>query len=94
MSTVAVDLVCCCLFFRDIVSLAGDMNELEDRTDLVSDGLATLTEAAEYLRVGKTTLYEMMANGEIPYCKVRKARRIPWKSLMEYAASSLNIAEE
>jgi excisionase family DNA binding protein len=60
-----------------------------DRDELVADGLATIPEGAAYLRVSRATMYELMGRGELPYCLIGRARRIPWRALREYAAQCL-----
>jgi hypothetical protein len=39
--------------------------------ELVAEGAVTPKEAARLMGVGLKTLYEMMANGEMPYCRAR-----------------------
>jgi excisionase family DNA binding protein len=57
--------------------------------DLAADGLASLREAGRFLSVSRTTLYELMNDGALPYCKIRGARRIPWAALKAFAAESI-----
>jgi excisionase family DNA binding protein len=52
--------------------------------DLAADGLASLGEAGQFLRVSRTTLYELMTDGTLAYCKIRGARRIPWQALKKF----------
>jgi excisionase family DNA binding protein len=46
-------------------------------------------EAAKFLRLSRTTVYEMMDRGELRYAKFGKSRRIPWAALKALAAESL-----
>jgi excisionase family DNA binding protein len=57
--------------------------------NLVDDGLATVPEAAEFLRLSCGTVYNLMERGELRYCKIGKNRRIPWVELKRLAAASL-----
>lgn len=61
-------------------------NELRE---VVADGMATVREASEFLAIGKSLLYEMMAKGELLYAKIHGRRCIPWRALRELAASKL-----
>jgi excisionase family DNA binding protein len=56
---------------------------------LVEDGLVTVSEAAGFLRLSRSTLYTMMDSGEIAYVKIHRARRIPKRALIELAAREL-----
>jgi excisionase family DNA binding protein len=57
--------------------------------DILADGLQTVEAAADFLAVGKTTLYKAMERGELPYVKIGRARRIPRRALLNYAANNL-----
>ena len=48
--------------------------------------LVTPREAAEALRVGRTTLYKLLGTGELKSVTVGRARRIRWTDLVSYAA--------
>ena len=60
-----------------------------DPDELLDDGLLRVPEAAELLAVGKSTIYLLMENGEIPYVRVRGARRIPKRAVTEFAKARL-----
>jgi len=49
----------------------------------------TAKEAAEFLRLGLTKVYELMNEGVIPYCKFGKSRRIPKQALVKLVKESL-----
>jgi excisionase family DNA binding protein len=57
--------------------------------DLVSEGLMTVREAAEFLGLSRSTVYELMESGELSFAKIRKSRRIPRKAVTELAASRI-----
>ena len=66
----------------------------EDRESLVADGLMTVTEAAGFLSLSRSTLYTLMDSGRLPYVRIvcngrRAARRIPRKALVALAAAQL-----
>ncbi len=62
---------------------------VESKQNLVADGLVSLGEAAEFLGVSRSTLYVLMDNGCLKYCKIGGARRIPRRALVELAERSL-----
>jgi excisionase family DNA binding protein len=50
-------------------------NDMNDNEKL--DRLAySVTEAAQVLSLGKTTVYGLMASGKLPYCEIGSLRRI------------------
>src|SRR5207247_2220522 len=53
------------------------------------EGFATVTEACQYLRVSRATLYKIMEEGDLQYAKMRRSRRIHWSALRAYAQKSL-----
>lgn len=68
-----------------------DMTEEE----LVADGLCTPKEAWEFLGIGHTSLYRMMAEGEIPFVVLLSGvRRIPKAALKRIAAERLVVAKK
>ena len=58
----------------------------------VSEGFASLREAAEYLCLCRATLYKLMDGGELAYARFGRSRRVPWAALKEFAAKSLTPA--
>ena len=57
--------------------------------ELVNDGLLTVAEAGKFLSVGRSTLYLAMDKGDLAYCKIGRARRIPRRAVVEFAAKQL-----
>ncbi|ARZ68749.1 hypothetical protein SMD11_3105 [Streptomyces albireticuli] len=49
--------------------------------------LYTPEEAAEALRIGRSTVYELMADGILPYAKRGRSRRIKRCDVEAYAAN-------
>ena len=60
-----------------------------DHELLVSDGLMTIREAAEFLSVSRTTLYQLMDQGLLCFVKLGWCRRIPRRAVVELAAREL-----
>ena len=60
-----------------------------DRAELVADGLVTVQEAAQFLSISRSKLYELMDNGELTFVKLGRSRRIPRRALVDLAASGL-----
>ncbi|MFJ8082022.1 helix-turn-helix domain-containing protein [Streptomyces sp. NPDC096205] len=54
--------------------------------------LYTPEEAAEALAIGRSTLYELMAEGVLKYIKLGRSRRIRRTDLEHYVASLAPIA--
>jgi excisionase family DNA binding protein len=53
-----------------------------------NDGLASIPEACQFLRVSRTTIDRMIAAGQLPLVTLaRKSRRIPWRALRHLAGS-------
>ena len=57
--------------------------------ELTTDGLATVKQASIFLSVGRSTIYQLMDSGELPYCKIGRARRVPWLAIHKLVADSL-----
>lgn len=62
---------------------------LAAQIELVADGMMRVPEAAHFLGVGKSLLYEMMKQGEVRYAKIHGRRCIPRRALLELAARML-----
>ena len=60
-----------------------------DREDVVVEGLLSVAEAARFLSVSRSTLYELMESGQLYYVKIGRARRIPRRALLDLAARNL-----
>ncbi len=56
---------------------------------LVADGLMTVREAAEFLRLSRSSVYALMDHGELAFVKLGRSRRIPRRAIVELAASGL-----
>lgn len=56
--------------------------------EMLADGLMTVKEAASFLRLGISTIYEQMDAGRLGYCKVGRARRIPKRAVIELAKAA------
>jgi len=55
-------------------------------THLLGDGFATVAEGARFLGLCRAKVYQLMEQEELRYAKFGKARRIPWRALLEYSA--------
>jgi excisionase family DNA binding protein len=56
---------------------------------LVADGCIKLDEAQRFLQVSRSTLYELMDAGELPYLRFGRNRRIPRRALIEFAQRAI-----
>ncbi len=57
---------------------------------LVEDGLVTVSEAAAFLRLSRSTLYTLMDSGSLPWVRIGRTRRIPRRALIELAAREMH----
>jgi excisionase family DNA binding protein len=60
-----------------------------DRELLVSDGVLTVPDAANFLSISRSAVYQLMQSGRLPYVHIGRARRIPKRSLIGLAAANL-----
>lgn len=51
----------------------------------IQPALATVAEAAEFLNVSRSFVYERMDDGKLAYIKIGRCRRIPWDELRRVA---------
>ena len=74
------------------MSRAGDQQGVSpsrDAAGLVAEGMMTVREVAEFLRVGRSTVYVWMDRGDLCFCKLGRSRRIPRRAVLELAAEHL-----
>ncbi len=57
--------------------------------DLLADGCLTVADSAAFLAVGKSTIYDAMNAGHLAFIHLGRARRIPKRALLDYAAANL-----
>lgn len=57
---------------------------------IFDEGLVTVAEAAAFLRISRSQLYELLNRGEIPSIRILSSRRIPKKGLLEFAVKCGN----
>jgi len=62
----------------------------EQGGEVLDEGLMTVNEVAEFLRVSRFTVYRMIDGNELPSVQVRGLRRIPAKAVKDYVRASLN----
>jgi len=53
--------------------------------DLMAEGLLDTKEAADFLGIGRSKVYDFMASQDLPYVKLGKCRRIPKVALKIFA---------
>ena len=56
--------------------------------------LLTVMEAAEKLKVGKSTVYNILQSGELPAVRIRSAWRIREQDLEDYVERMITGAKE
>jgi excisionase family DNA binding protein len=57
--------------------------------ELVAEGLLSIAEAVRFLRISRSTLYELMESGRLQYVKLGRSRRVPRRALVALAAGNL-----
>ena len=62
------------------------VDSIDKQTALEPQQLLKVAEAARYLSISRSTLYELMDRGLLPYAKLGRARRIPRQSLIDLVA--------
>lgn len=65
------------------------MNNLTRNLELVSDGLISVPEAAKFLGISKSLLYELMQQNKIRFAKISNRRLIPRRELEHFAAQNM-----
>jgi excisionase family DNA binding protein len=63
------------------------MDEQRDRQPTITPLLVRVDEAARLLSLGRSTIYEMIASGELPLVTYGTARRIPVAALEQWVAA-------
>jgi excisionase family DNA binding protein len=53
------------------------------------DGALPIPSAAEFLGVARSTVYGLMQDQQLPYVKIRGARRIPRKALVAFLEKNM-----
>jgi excisionase family DNA binding protein len=53
--------------------------------DSPGQALATVAQAAAYLNVCKTTIYDLTDAGDLPFLRIKSVRRIRWSDLRRLA---------
>jgi excisionase family DNA binding protein len=50
--------------------------------------LAKVAEVAKYLSLSRSTVYQLMESGRLPYIKLGKCRRVRWEDVESLVAQS------
>ncbi len=61
----------------------------EQIDEVLSEGLMKISEAAKLMSLGRTKISEMCNDGELPFVRIGKGRRIPRRSVMNYLKANL-----
>jgi excisionase family DNA binding protein len=61
----------------------------DDIDAMLADGCVTVVDAAKFLALGKSTIYDAMDAGRLPFVHLGRARRIPKRALIDYAKANL-----
>jgi excisionase family DNA binding protein len=64
---------------------------LKELTEARRKLLLTPVEAAHMLSIDRSTLYDLLMNGEIPSIKIGRARRIPVRALERWVGEQMSV---
>ncbi len=67
---------------------------MNEALSMVREGAMSVEEAMSFTGMGRSSLYEAMARGELPYIKIGAGRRIPRRALELWLAKHLMIGDE
>jgi excisionase family DNA binding protein len=73
---------------QDLRALIAARNDSHGDPTLVA---LTVEEAARRLGVGRTTMYALLASGEVPSVTIGRLRRVPAEALAEYIATRAQL---
>jgi excisionase family DNA binding protein len=66
-----------------------NVTNTEGKASLMTDGLMSVGGACQFLGLGRSSVYKLMDEGSLPYCKIGGARRIPRRALIALADRAL-----
>lgn len=69
------------------IQLSDTKTKFDSQT--VEDGLLRVSEVAKFLGLARSTVYQLMDRGELPYAKIGRARRIPFNAVIAFSNRSL-----
>lgn len=62
---------------------------MSDAMRLVENGFMTIPEASQFLRVSRSSVYNLCRSGALRFAKFGDSRRIPLDAVRQYAAGQL-----
>jgi excisionase family DNA binding protein len=65
------------------------MKRKSSADQLAEQGLLTVAETSRFLRVSRSTTYNLMNHGLLPWVKIGQCRRIPRAAVVEFVSSLL-----
>jgi excisionase family DNA binding protein len=65
---------------------------MSDAMQLVENGFLTIPEASRFLRVSRSSVYNLCRSGALRFAKFGDSRRIPLDAVKQYAAGQLVAA--
>ena len=61
--------------------------------ELIADGLQRISEAARFLGISRSLVYQLINSGRLPTVRIGRSRRIPIRAVRELAVNSLVAVE-
>jgi excisionase family DNA binding protein len=62
---------------------------VDERDEMVSEGMVTVEAARQFLGVSRSTIYALMDAGQLAYVKFGRSRRVPRRALRAFASGNL-----
>jgi excisionase family DNA binding protein len=60
-----------------------------EQAEVAREGFASIKDVESYLSVSRSTIYQLMDSGKLPFAKIGKARRIPWQAIRQFGQDCL-----
>lgn len=61
----------------------------QKQTELLSQGLQSIPEAAAFLGVSRSLVYRLINDGNLPTVRLGRSRRVPIRAVIDLAAANL-----
>jgi excisionase family DNA binding protein len=69
-------------------------DERDNAKRVVGGGLLTVRQAARFLNISIAKTYALMADGELPFTRIGRCRRVPKRGVIALAAKNLTAGAD
>lgn len=73
--------------------MVSEMSKQNGSESIVDQGMMSPEDVARFLGFSIRTIYDMMADGTLPFTKIRNSRRIPRKRVMQIASDGMTAGK-